>query len=62
MSEEGDKAEGESETINGKAVWEQQRIEEMIKRVLDEGGMLCEFLGYGEGVERLGRVREFYGF
>ncbi|KAK3497983.1 uncharacterized protein B0T23DRAFT_98550 [Neurospora hispaniola] len=62
VSEEGDKAKGGFESRNGKAVWEQQRIEEMMKRVFDEGGMLCEFLGYGEGVERLGRVREFCGF
>ncbi|ESA44392.1 hypothetical protein GE21DRAFT_2509 [Neurospora crassa] len=61
VSEEGDKAEEGLESKNGRAVWEQQRIEEMIKRVFDEGGMLCEFLGYGEGVERLGRVREFCG-
>ncbi|KAK3495888.1 hypothetical protein B0T13DRAFT_400975 [Neurospora crassa] len=61
VSEEGDKAKEGLESKNGRAVWEQQRIEEMIKRVFDEGGMLCEFLGYGEGVERLGRVREFCG-
>lgn len=57
-SEEGvvfKKFEGRNE-----GVWEQQWQE--IRRVFEEGGMLCEFLGYGEGVERLGRIRDFYGF
>lgn len=49
------------ESRNGAVCWSQQ-VEGEMKRVFDEGGMLCEFLGYGEGVERLGRVRGFYGF
>ncbi|KAK3948634.1 hypothetical protein QBC32DRAFT_380692 [Pseudoneurospora amorphoporcata] len=72
--EEGEDGEG-SEMLPGsggnwkEAVWQRQQqqqqqreLEEMGRRVFEEGGMLCEFLGYGEGVGRLARVREFYGF
>ncbi|KAK1782100.1 hypothetical protein QBC45DRAFT_319828 [Copromyces sp. CBS 386.78] len=58
--EEGEEDGEGSEMLPGSGK-EAVELEEM-RRVFEEGGMLCEFLGYGEGVGRLARVREFYGF